>query len=355
MARFLPLIVLLFLAPQAPAAPSIDLTPRFERGNTTISTLTIETGQAEPDDARGRKRSKPSGSGELKLQRSQRQVITLRNTVTEVVEGVATLDSTIESFTIDAESPSLDLLGERESPRFIYDSRHPGKASGLGQGQAAQLAALAGKSFRTIIEPSGKVRSVTGLESLAKIMTAPMDASPELAALAGALRSAASDDSLRQAITPGFSLFPDEPVQPNEQWTTTLDQPLPMIGSAKSTWRSRLARIERRGASKLATIDSEATISVTNNAGSGPLPTGLITFDQGTGTARTMFDAGQGRAISASMELRLPITVKIPLDEPSESVGQMNSVILVTRMRHDSAEPSIPVPAEKPGSFREIK
>lgn len=351
--RSLLILMLLLLSPAAGlAAPPIDFTLRFEKGDTTTSTLTIETGQTDSPGQPSRQKNKSARAAEPKLQRAQKQHITLRTTVTDCADGIATLDSTIVSFTIDADSPALGLPGEQPGQRFIYDSKKPDKAQGLAPGQAGQLAELIGKSFRTTIEPSGKVRSVTGLENLAKIMTAPMDASPELAALAGALRASASDDALRQALAPGLSLLPAAPVQPNAHWTTTLTQPLPMIGAAESTWRSHLARVDRKGASKLATIDSEATITVNNTTGSSPLPASLVTFDQGSGTAQTTFDAGLGRAISSSMELRLPVSMKIPLDEPSQSIGQSNSIILVTRMRHTIAESASP-PTEKPRHNRD--
>lgn len=348
--RFAP-IVSVVLASSGFAASPIDLTPRFEPGETVTSVLRIETGQS--DEPRGKEapaRRRVRGDEAPALRRAQSHVIFLRTTVTGVVEGVATLESTIESFTIDAEPSSLDALGAGSPGRFVYDSSRPEAARGLAAGQAAVLAGVVGSSFRTEIESGGKVRSMSGLESLSRIMTAPLEGSRGLGALAGALRSAAGDGALSQALSPGFSLIPPEPVRAGETWTSTLDQPLPMIGSARTTWTSRLSRADRRGGSSLATVESTAVIDLKNTEANGVLPTSLITFDQGRGSATTVHDVTRGRAVSSSMELWLPITVRIPLEDPGESVGQNVKTTLVTRMSHEVVGPE---PARPEGSPRE--
>lgn len=330
------------------AREQIDLVLRLEPGMTTRSRLVIESGRdsgiaPEPKKKPERKPSKRRGKAEepappvtprdqtaaLVEGGTQTTTFIFRSEVASVAaDGAAEVRMTVESVSIQADSALNGL--------FRFDSAKPAESRGLMPGQAERLAALVGRAVSMTVEPRGKVRSMTGADALFEALTAPVEASPTGTALTGVLRSATGADALRSTLAPGLSLMPGEPVRRGESWTSIHQQPLPGMGDVRTEWVSEVARIEKRGASRLATITSKADVAVSNlPAGQGVLP-GMVEFLDGKGEAATIFDLTKGHATRSEMMLRLP--VRIEALEGIDLAGMDSEQTLTCRMVHEVVE-----------------
>ena len=311
------------------AAQGVELVYKWDLGAEHGSVLTIETRDQEqpPKDARApeRRRAAPAPNQAEPLQRSQRQEFDLSHRVVEIgADGAATTVATIRRVQIDAQLA--------DGGRFVFDSMNPAGAKGLAEGQEARLSSLVGREIRFVVERRGRVRTAEGLEALSGAMAAPLEADG-LGALVVAARGMASNDAMKQALGGSMSLLPPEPVMLGSTWETNLEQPIPGIGSAHSTWRTRLERFERGPNGRVAVLASSAAIDVRNDDPASPIAA-LLKIEEAGGRATTRFNVDQGVAQRTEMELWAEMQTPEAL---AEALGGTNegSRRLVTRMTHE--------------------
>lgn len=298
----------LLTAGHARAQGRIDLKYIFNEGEAARSRLTIENTTKTEESI--------SGSS---WQQRQKQEFVFRVQTTHVdVEGVGTIQMTIESL-----KASTERSGQGTTE---FDSTKPRKAGAASAGED-QLAALIGQSLTMVVAPDGAVREMRGVDIIARAMTAQLGENPLASGLVEGLTGAVADDALREALQAGMRVLPGRPVGRGETWTTQFSQSLGMLGAVKSKWKHRLASIERKKAgedqiSQIARIESEVQIAVGDAGDKRPSRRGVdawtelapglkVRFDKAKGTATTLFDVTRGRAIKSESAMTMPIEVKV--------------------------------------------
>jgi hypothetical protein len=143
---------------------------------------------------------------------------------------------------------------------MAMDSDDPAASFGPG---LEGLAGIAGSSFILVLDPSGEIRAVEGLEQVRQRI-AGATGNPMASAL---LSQSLSDEGVRNNWEQGlFHAFPADPVEPGSTWEHTANIQAPMPGAMSMSTTYTLESIEDRDGIIVAVISNVGSIDIAPGA-----------------------------------------------------------------------------------------
>jgi hypothetical protein len=203
--------------------------------------------------------------------------------------------------------------------------------------------ALVGQEFILTITPEMKVTKVEGRdEFLKKLVNVNQQMEP-------LLKQLLSDEALKQMADPAFSMVPDKPVKPGDNWKRTTKLNMGPIGTYESTFTYTFEGLDEKE-KNLAKIKVATDLKyVAPTAGSGPaaLPFKIVSADLKAKDAagNVLFDVEKGRLHSSDLGLTLEGKLSI-------EVSGMTSEVELTQKQTTKVKTSDTLPkgdkADKP-------
>lgn len=134
------------------------------------------------------------------------------NKVTEVKDGIATLEQRCARMTVKSDGPGM---------KVDYDSDVEGSSPGIMR----KAVAIVGKSMTARIDATGKLVEFKAADDVAADMEQ-------------------SGVNLKQSIEQSVMTWPKDPVGVGDTWQTTLDMPMAQMGSMKATITNKLTAMK---------------------------------------------------------------------------------------------------------------
>ena len=302
-------VIMLFVAVAAvvPSAQETTLQYRWNNGDHLKYRLTTQTDVLM---------SGIPGMGEMTVSTTQVQV---QDLVVAAVgaDGAATVNMKIESMKMDMVSP----MGGSMS----YDSTSPTPPSDPTIAQTAQvLGAIIGETLTVVIEPTGAVRSVSGV-SAAKAKLDKAMASTGTTDQLG-LGALLSDDAIKGALGQSLANFPKGPIKPGATWQQEVKVPTPM-STLISTSEYAFKGVEQLDGRQVARL---ATTIKTRAEGTGAMGPMTVKMEPGSGTGETLFDTQLGRVVRSTASTSMPMSMAMTAPDGTSISLQASTKTKVT-------------------------
>jgi hypothetical protein len=206
-------------------------------------------------------------------------------------DGAATLQTKIDSLKMNVTTPMGGMA---------YDSANP-PAPGtdpLAEQIGAMMGSIVGQTLTMVIEPTGAIRSLTGLQ---KMMEGVQRSAP--GGMLGMSGMAMTDDALKGTFGQGFATLPAKAIKTGDSWTSSMKLPNP-AGTMTIDMNFTLKNV----AGTIATIayTQKATFVVT--ADTGPMQ---MKMGDGTGNGEITFDTKLGRMMKSTGTMSMPMTMSM--------------------------------------------
>jgi len=241
--------------------------------------------------------------------------------VTESVaeDGAATIRAFVESMKVAFTSPAGTVS---------YDSSTPETATGdpMARQVAQTLGVIVGKPVTTVIEPTGSVRSVSGVTDLTRSMQAANPQAAQAMGGLGGMEQLMSDEGMKAAFGQTFSVLPLAAVKVGGSWTSTLTMPNP-IGPMTMTTTFTLVGLDTIDAHPVARIATATVITTAPTQMAGPIPAQIEVYDA-FAEGEVLFDPAAGRVSRATSRMTIPMAMT--MTAPDGSTLGIDSVVRST-------------------------
>ena len=209
----------------------------------------------------------------------------------EILEITDNGDATIR-LTTDRVRMSMQAL----TGNFTVDSAEETPASGT---PLDAIAAMAGISYTVVVDATGTLKSLEGLEEMReKLLQAMPD--PSMAAI---LDPMLTDDTLRSQWQQGIYAMPEEAVSVGTTWNRSFTVPVPMFGNMTTDSQYEVEAID----DGVAVIASTGTMSIGESGDSqSPMPMQFNHMDM-IGSAR--FDIGRGLLLRSENTMTMEMSM----------------------------------------------
>ncbi len=282
------------------------------------------------------------GQGDVEV--SQSQTMRLRLDVTSVApDGAASIRTTVEAVQFEMTPPAGEKVeydseaGQGLAPDPA-EERHPA---------ATAMAAFVGESFTFVIAPDGDVRNVQGMDAILR-KVADQVGDPAMEEM---FRGKFADSGMESMLEQAFKLLPDRPVEAGESWQTSLDQPVPSLGTLRIENTMTLERTEPADGGQVARIP--ITVSTTldrTGVDDSELPEGTtIALEDSTGQGILTFDIDRGEIKILEMTSRLPMRMTMTMGDEEVTIKQdVTSIVKFERLDQPQQQPTTPTPTTPP-------
>lgn len=236
-------------------------------------------------------------------------VVQVQRLTTESVadDGAATVQALFESIKMEVSSAAM---------RVAWDSAAPESASGPMSAEIGRvLGAMVGQSATMVIDSTGALRSIEGMDEIMKKVT---EADPQVAAALGQLGNLeqVSDDGLSAMFAQGFGTFPAAAVAVGDTWPFELKMPN-AFGEMTVSTVFRLAGFDTVDERRMARIALEQTIAAAPGTVGAMGPMTAEIYDA-TGEGELMFDVERGRVHRGTSRVRMPMAMSMTAPDGSE-------------------------------------
>lgn len=243
---------------------------------------------------------------------SRQETVVSQKTLSVDEKGVVTLEMSYESIALEGK------LGPGQS--FRFDSRET--AGREVDAQERVLRAIVGRPFRATIDAAGNVLSVEGFDEVIERVVASDGAAgktnPYGAEIVKQMKQSMGNDAVKQALTQAFRTFPAEAVAPGGEWTTVTENHVPLVGTFRVESRHRFSRREEALGLPCVVIDTEGTMGLASESGSGFA--GMLmrhTLKGGGLTASLHFSPERGAVVKSTMRSETRMQIEFP-QKPGE-------------------------------------
>jgi hypothetical protein len=268
----------------------------------------------------------------------QRQEFVQRFEVKEVAEdGVATLDVSVLSVKMD--------LDQGDGMKGTYDTSRAADQQYDGPPRLRPTmeyyGALVGEHLMVVMDASGNVRKVEGMNKIVDKMQAKMGTVNPM--VARNLRTSMGDEAMRGSMERFFKILPEKAVAAGETWTSSYEQPMPAAGGRmklESTWTfAGSESLEGAPVAKLTSTVKADVLPPKEGEEGGVAPGMKTTIKDGKGTGLAFFDTKAGQLAKSVVDMNLPIEVAMSANGQNMTMSNnMTSKFTIER---------IPAPAEK--------
>ncbi len=296
----LPALILLASATSALAQATADLSWRFTEGQELSYRSRAQTSQ--------------KATGDNPYTAAQTHEIEHVDRVLSVdADGTASIEREYIRIVIDVKH---SLLGDAR-----YDSMAPLRGD---NGEAANhpavkpFAALAGKKVTFDITAEGEVSNVQGLDSAMRSISDPLNANSLLEGGLDAFNALTPENFERQ-LEQSMRILPARTVRRGESWEVVIEQPLPIVGTMRSTSEYTFVRYARERGRSVALLRSKTDMALDDSGASRTLR-GLvdISLSDSSGEGELRIDTELGAIRRWEHEQKYTFNVKA-------SVGGANS------------------------------
>jgi len=129
-------------------------------------------------------------------------------------DGTATLRFVYESARWETKAPT---------DTWVVDTTSPNAAStGVPDGIKGILTAMVGESLFVVMVPTGQVQKLEGIDRIMEKMFKSVPQEPSIAPMLETLKNNFSENSIRNALVPGFVQLPERPLVPGDTWDSTV-------------------------------------------------------------------------------------------------------------------------------------
>ena len=279
-ALFLCLLALASAPPQTLGVPSepsqsIELRWKFTEGTELVYRLSVHNEMELPQGM---------GTSVTNLETTQRwEIIEIAD------NGDATIRLTTDRVRLSMQSPMANMT---------VDSAAETPPSGT---PLDAIAAMAGTSYTVVIDATGTLKSLEGLEEMRETLRQAMR-DPSIAEI---LDSMLTDDALRSQWQQGIYAMPEEAVSVGTTWNRSFTVPVAMLGNMTTDSRYEVEAID----DGIAVIGSTGTMSI-GESGEPPSPISMqFTRVDMIGSAR--FDIGRGLLLRSENTMTMEMTMTL--------------------------------------------
>lgn len=309
----------------ARADEPVTLKYKWNKGETITYRMTTDTKT---------KMSGIPGMGDIDM--TQKQVMISSMNVKDVAaDGVATVVLSFDTIQVTMEHPMMGKMS--------YDSDKKDD-NAKGNPLASSFGAMIGETMTFVIEPTGAVRSAEGMNRIIKkVIDAVEKENPGAGAIMEQqLQGAFGDEAMRKTYEQALKILPDKPVKTGDTWTTSMDMPMPGMGTLKSNITSTYQGTDKADGRSVAKIANTVVINLDPAAVNNP--DAKIELKDGKGDGVNLFDIERGQLHKGTANATIPMTIiaKGPNGDPMTMTQAVTSVTLIERIE------SRPKPAEKP-------
>ncbi|MCB9844541.1 MAG: hypothetical protein H6811_00945 [Phycisphaeraceae bacterium] len=218
-------------------------------------------------------------------------------------EGDVTIERTYDSLKMNVEH---SVLGN-----VRYDSTKPDRganAEAKDHALVRPFAAFVGKVVTIEIDAEGHVKSVRGLREILRDAGSGVSGDFMEAAMAGF--ATVNEDSFRQQIEQSMRLVPGREVRRGESWDVEIDQPLPAVGTIRTTNTCTMRGATNVRGKRCASIELSSKAELRGGGISDALG---LTLRDSKGAGEMMFDTELGAIRQWNQRLDWTFTIQSDL------------------------------------------
>ncbi len=144
-----------------------------------------------------------------------------------------------------------------------YDSARPPRPGDTDADHplVRPFAALAGRTISFTVSPEGKVSDIRGLREAMQGISAGLDGNELLRDGLPAF-SAVTADAFEEQLRQSMHILPGRRVRRGESWEVGIDQPMPVVGTVRSSSVYRFERLDRHRGRPVARIAVRSTLTL---------------------------------------------------------------------------------------------
>jgi hypothetical protein len=206
-------------------------------------------------------------------------------------DGAATLLTKIDSLKMNLSTPMFGVA---------YDSANPPAPGSdpMAEQVGSMVGAVVGQTVTMVIEPTGAIRSLTGLQ---KMMEGVQRSMP--GGLAGLGGMTMNDDALKGTFGQGFATLPAKAIKTGDSWTASMKLPNPA-----GTMTLDMSFTLKNVSGTIATIGYTQKATFVITADMGPMQ---MKMGDGTGGGEITFDTKAGRMLKSTGTMSMPMTMSM--------------------------------------------
>ncbi len=199
---------------------------------------------------------------------------------------------------------------------FDFDSSKDEELTGVGAVLGPALKGLAKSRFTLKMTPQGELKDV-------EVSQETIDAFKALPG-AGQMGGMFSKEGLVNMVKQGSHAFPEEAVQPGDQWTTKSEIDLPQVGTMNADTKLTYAGPEQVKGKQLERINLEVSTKLTPKEGAGT----QVTLKDQKATGKIYFDNRAGWLAESTLVQNMTMQIAIGGNNVDQKINQTINVRL---------------------------